>query len=862
MLRAFAILCVPGLLTFMFAPSCQAPSSRVGDPGPRDLAMLPARQSHLAEVMTSAFCAKCHPAMYAEHQQNTHGRAFTDHEPRLATGRFAHSDCINCHTPRPIFETGVGMNPMRRYHNLEDGNSCMTCHWRPEVDYSSFEGGSECKTAFHPDVGTVNACASCHRNHGTPYQWERSKYAKRGTQTCMTCHMRKLRRPVAIGEKPRLVRSHVFPGSRSESQLRRAYDYETRIEGNQLVVKITNSGAGHNFPTELKQRSLESLVIIKDKAGVELYRSRMIFRDPYKRTYGLHLPVNTQIPPGEHREHWVPIRVADGTAQTELHFKLYYPIEDNHPDLTRQLELRQIPFDGLTPSNKEVQTTPEPKVVKPVGTTVENASAAQLVDFLRPPIGKTEVDVPQGSSPADIKALIDLFMFPVPQAQKDARRQLLAIGKPAIPALIEALGSWDNKTWKNASAVLFEMGDAARPALRAAAKGDSLYARILARGLLADLGRGLDFGTNLLSKALLPGLEMPAILDRTSAADALGRLEIQAAVTGLRKQLTDPAPDAVRSAALALAKLGDVASVSAVRIALANADYVETRRDLAKALAMLGCADGIPLLIEGLDHRDDLIREHFFEALFAVTGVHKGYDPLAPRPQRLEAIARISAYWTRYGSPEKLRKPWPPSKKAHKRAWSLVQKLADKPDATDRDLATLKELIAMGDEAIPAMVLGLKYPAGFYAKRYYLLDGLGALGRKRAAPFVAAALRDPVVLVASRACMALERIKDPDTLPTMLYYHSNLLSQQAAGTLPDNAGDPDVLIAQSARTRLALGDKSVKSELINYLLSENRDAREIAHGALVNAFGASFGFDPDGTPASRRAAARKWLSHH
>src|SRR5262245_47484827 len=90
------------------------------------------------DVMESVFCASCHPDAYAEHEQSTHGRAFTDEEVRLATARFAHQDCIICHTPRPIFETGVGQNPKRRYFDLEEGNTCMTCHFRPDYDYASF----------------------------------------------------------------------------------------------------------------------------------------------------------------------------------------------------------------------------------------------------------------------------------------------------------------------------------------------------------------------------------------------------------------------------------------------------------------------------------------------------------------------------------------------------------------------------------------------------------------------------------------------------------------------------------------------------------------------------------------------------
>ena len=65
-------------------------------------------QAHYDAVMTSRYCGTCHPVIYAEHELNTHGRAYTDKEVRLATGNFRTSDCIRCHTPRPIFETGIG----------------------------------------------------------------------------------------------------------------------------------------------------------------------------------------------------------------------------------------------------------------------------------------------------------------------------------------------------------------------------------------------------------------------------------------------------------------------------------------------------------------------------------------------------------------------------------------------------------------------------------------------------------------------------------------------------------------------------------------------------------------------------------
>ena len=61
---------------------------------------------------------------------------------------------------------------------------------------------------------------------------------------------------------------------------------------------------------------------------------------------------------------------------------------------------------------------------------------------------------------------------------------------------------------------------------------------------------------------------------------------------------------------------------------------METRRELAVSMDMLGSPVGVPLLMDGMDHQDDLLRESFFEALFSVTGIHLGFNPLAPRPQR------------------------------------------------------------------------------------------------------------------------------------------------------------------------------------------------------------------------------------
>jgi HEAT repeat protein len=815
--------------------------------------------ARLHDVMESAFCAGCHPDIYAEHEQSTHGRAFTDEEVRLATARFAHQDCIVCHTPRPIFETGVGQNPKRRHYGLAEGNTCMTCHWRPDYDYAAFEGGAQCRDAFHPDVGTVEACASCHRNHGTPYQWEASPTGKATGRTCIDCHMAPVERPVAVGGPVREVHPHTFPGARNVAHVNRAYRYAAELAGDHVVVRVENKGAGHNFPTELKQRSVESLVVVRDLEGREVARSRMVFRDPYKRPYGLELPVNTQIPGGATREHRVPLGVAAGTVETTLFFKLYYPIDDFHPDMARVLESRRLPFHGVTPSSEPVVSEPEVAVITPEGISPETASVANMADYNRPKIGTVAVEIPSGSSPADIARLIELFQFPVPQANGEARERLAALGLAAMPALIDALSSWDNKTYNQAMQVLEKIGAPVRPALVAALDDPRLYVRIHARELLV---KTLWSGPEI-EAALGRGLTSDNAYDRASAAQAAGAVQASSLAPRLRAALSDADPDVVRNAALALAHLGAAQAIPELEAAHARAHYAETRRDLAYALGRLGSTAGVLTLLGGLDHDDDLVREAFFELFFALTGEHRGYEPLAPRPERLAALAELQAWWAREGAPAKLR-PFPrdadPIAEAH--AWKLVNDIGGNDmvaSTPEKDAALEEELVGMGKYAVPALVRGLKYPPGFAEKRAALCRMLGRVGDGRAAPALAATLRDPVVSVAAWACWALEGLADPATQAALVRYEQRLRTLIASDGVPPEAGPGERLLAQAARARLALGDESARHVLAALLIASDDGARRLAFEALLARYGEDRGYDPAADEASRRKAAARWM---
>ncbi|MHC5066236.1 MAG: HEAT repeat domain-containing protein, partial [Planctomycetota bacterium] len=526
--------------------------------------------------------------------------------------------------------------------------------------------------------------------------------------------------------------------------------------------------------------------------------------------------------------------------------------------------------------DKEVISAPEVAVVTAESISIGDASPANLVDFARPPIGTVEVDIPAGNSPEEIAKLIGLFQFPVPQANRDAQAQLVSIGLPAVPQLITALGDWDNKTFNQALSVLARIGDPALPLVLDALDHEELYVRYNCRVLIGRMKGGRFTGLferradgsgmidpreqrRELAEAMLPGLSMPNALDRRSAAEAIAALWVgEDAPPELRTMLRDADPDVVVAAADALSHLGVTDAIPDLEDALLRAFFVETRRDLAVALAGLGSTAGIQDLFTGLDHEDDLIRESMFESFFAVTGLWFGYDPFAPRPERLAAISDLQAYWAEVGGPEKLRKAFRPDPGKAERAWSLVKNLSGLVTNQAADARIIDELVSLRKDAQPALFAGLKYPAGFAGKLALVCDTLALIGDRDAAPYLAAMLRSPVIAVTIRAAQALEKAGDAAAIPALVRYRDRIHSVEARGELPPRIGSRELILAWAARTRLMLGDESAREELIELLLCDDRAARAEAIQALAEKYGEARGFDPDASAAERQAAVRAW----
>jgi hypothetical protein len=126
-------------------------------------------------------------------------------------------------------------------------------------------------TRFSPVHTTSLLCSTCHEYRNalgfhvlTTYsEWENSPYAKSG-QVCQSCHMYGVQGKIADvrvrTDSGGGINVHRMPGSRSVDQLNRAIQSQmaTTRQGDKVkvVVKLTNTGAGHYVPTGSPMRKL------------------------------------------------------------------------------------------------------------------------------------------------------------------------------------------------------------------------------------------------------------------------------------------------------------------------------------------------------------------------------------------------------------------------------------------------------------------------------------------------------------------------------------------------------------------------------------------------------------------------------
>ena len=304
-------------------------------------------------------CAECHPQVVAEWRDSMHSRAFTDPQVRQPTqsDNFRKTECLPCHTSAPVFAFGIEQDTrvLARAERRHDGIDCSSCHGLPEGGVASSRAGlnGACRPTYRDALASQALCAPCHNQHQTHDEWRVSPAAAEG-QNCRDCHMARVRREAPSAGAPRSGRSHRFLGGRDRefALAGLTLSHEIDHDAATLTVTLSNDFAGHNLPSDSRNRALDLVVTVSDAMGVtagaieglgdrfpggENGTARLRFRNPY-RSSGQS---STQIPAGEQRQLVVPFSSSARSATIELLYKLEPWISDieAHWNQTVQVDL-------------------------------------------------------------------------------------------------------------------------------------------------------------------------------------------------------------------------------------------------------------------------------------------------------------------------------------------------------------------------------------------------------------------------------------------------------------------------------------------------------------------------------------------
>lgn len=296
-----------------------------------------------AQAFTSSEqCMACHAQEYAEWSTSWHAQAWSDPEVRALSNDFQNTDCIDCHAPLPVFETGIGQRVLPRSARRGEGVDCIACHLLPEGHTS---GGvvagtrdaptAACRPTALRDLGSSAFCAVCHDQHDTTKQWMVTDYAARGIG-CVDCHM------VPPGGSSSKGHDHTMIGGHDLDLVKSAVEMRGKRDGGRWVVEVQNVGAGHHFPTEERSRAGDVFWRPLD-GSAQPWRHAYRFRSPY---HSEDLP-DTLLP--AHETKAIPLDDADASGAIEV--ALYYTLkpywaDPAHPDpehesrLVHRLELR------------------------------------------------------------------------------------------------------------------------------------------------------------------------------------------------------------------------------------------------------------------------------------------------------------------------------------------------------------------------------------------------------------------------------------------------------------------------------------------------------------------------------------------
>lgn len=264
--------------------------------------------------VSSQQCKECHAQPFAEWEGSWHAQSWLDPDVRALSNDFANSDCIDCHAPQEVYSTGIGARVLPRSSRRAEGVDCIACHMLPDGGMAGTKDApaAPCRPQAMASLKSVDHCAGCHEQHKTVTQWRATKYAEQGIG-CVECHMPE--RPDGSG------RDHTMHGGHSIELVRQAVVLAAARDPRGLRVAVTNSGAGHHFPTDERSRAADVWwrPLAAEGAAPQPWRHLWRMRSPYRHEVDL---VDTLLPAHETKELFVDDPAAAGAVEVQLTYKL------------------------------------------------------------------------------------------------------------------------------------------------------------------------------------------------------------------------------------------------------------------------------------------------------------------------------------------------------------------------------------------------------------------------------------------------------------------------------------------------------------------------------------------------------------
>ena len=247
----------------------------------------PQQFSELEASLAPESCGQCHVAQYAQWRRSLHRQTRgpgIGWQLRLADAETARS-CLRGHAP--MSEQLALLSQQRGWSKSaasppeyiptdlhRQGLVCAACHLRSHDRYGPVASKQDSDRSVHGGFVEHEAfedsrfCANCHQfpdtgprlngklREDTYGQWQETSFAQEGKH-CQSCHMPQ--------------RQHLWRGIHDAEMTRSALTVEFEIQQLSsgkvdLRAKVTNSGAGHHFPTYLVPELMLHLEYI-DKEG-------------------------------------------------------------------------------------------------------------------------------------------------------------------------------------------------------------------------------------------------------------------------------------------------------------------------------------------------------------------------------------------------------------------------------------------------------------------------------------------------------------------------------------------------------------------------------------------------------------------